>query len=128
MNKSHVLKTFNNHFGEFIDDVLRVFPDNTDIITCREALHNIRKMNPKIIINVFSSSVVGPYRSEIENNDITFFIEKNYNKDIYLDNSSTVLQKIDLIRDSVREMTDNDKQNVIKYLNNLLKLCDLYNK
>ena len=128
MNSAHVLKTFNNHFGDFIDDIMRVFPDNTDIVACREALNNIRKMNPKIIINVFSSSVVGPYRNEIEKNDITFFIEKNYNKDINLDNSSTVLQKIDLIRDRVREMSSSDKLNVLKYLNNLLKLCDLYNK
>lgn len=128
MNKSHILKTFNNHFGEFLDDIVRVFPDNNDIITCREALFSIRKMNPKIIINVFFSSVVGPYRSEIENNDITFFIEKNYKNDIVLDNSKSVLQKIDLIRDKVRDMSDKDKDNVLKYLNNLLKLCDLYNK
>ena len=38
-----------------------------------------------------------------------------------------VLEKIDLLRKPVGNMCEGDKKNVAKYLNNLLKLCDLYN-
>ena len=48
MDKSRVLKTFNNHFEEFIDDILIVFPDDEDLIAGKSALLSMRKMNPKM--------------------------------------------------------------------------------
>ena len=127
MNKSNILKTFNNHFEDFMTDILRVFPDDSDLITCQEAILTLRKNNPKIIINVFKTNVIGPYRNEIKNNNINFFINKNYTGEIDDKFSKQILQKIDLLREPVRKMDDEDKSKVIKYLNNLLKLCDLYN-
>ena len=130
MEKSRILKTFNDHFGEFLDDIIRVFPNDNDLVTCRQALLTMRKMNPRIIITVFQNTVVGPYRKEIESNDLTFFIEKDYNKDLSFQQQQLgdqVLQKIDLIRNPVRNMCDEDKSKVLKYMNNLSKLCDLYN-
>jgi len=32
------LQAFNNHFEEFIDDVVRVFPDDKEIATASNAL------------------------------------------------------------------------------------------
>jgi hypothetical protein len=127
LSPSYVLKTFNNHFDDFVGDILRVFPGDKDIIAGREALRNMRKANPKIIINIFKETVVGPYHKQIKNNDISFFIEKNYTDEIADENSRRILSKIDIIREPVRNMNDADKNNVLKYLNNLLKLCDLYN-
>lgn len=127
LSPSYVLKAFNNHFEEFVGDILRVFPNDKDIIAGREALRNIRKANPKIIINIFKENVVGPYHQQIKDNDISFFIEKNYVNEITDENSRRILNKIDIIRDPVRNMNDADKNKVLKYLNNLLKLCDLYN-
>ena len=126
LSPSYVLKTFNNHFDDFVGDILRVFPGDKDIIAGREALRNIRKANPKIIINIFNETVVGPYHQHIKDNDISFFIEKNYTDEITDENSRRILSKIDIIREPVRNMNDADKNNVLKYLNNLLKLCDLY--
>tara|TARA_Y100001958_G_C21234597_1_gene560774 strand:+ start:1465 stop:1860 length:396 start_codon:yes stop_codon:yes gene_type:complete len=128
-NKSRYLKTFNDHFEEFINDVLRVFPNDNDLITCKHALNKMRKMNPKMIMMCFYESVSKPYRNEIENGDVSFFIDKDYNKDMYFDGDldKIVLEKIDLIREPVRNMCDEDKNSVLKYLSNLTKLCDLYN-
>ena len=129
MDKSRILKTFNNHFEEFLEDILRVFPDNKDIITCKQALMAMRKMNPIILISAYKQTVSDPYREQIVNNNIDFFIHKNYNDDIFFtaDTSKTVLEKIDLLRKPVGDMCEEDKRCVAKYLNNLLKLCDLYN-
>lgn len=129
MNKLRVLKTFNNHFEEFLDDILNVFPDNKDIITCKHALLTMRKMNPKVLMTAFKQTVSDPYREHILNNNITFFIHKNYNEDMFFaaETNKHVLEKIDLLRKPVGNMCEGDKKNVAKYLNNLLKLCDLYN-
>ena len=35
MDKSSVLKAFNNHLFEFIDDIITAFPDNNDIKTAK---------------------------------------------------------------------------------------------
>lgn len=129
MDKSHILRTFNNHFEEFLEDVLRVFPDNKDIITCKQALLTMRKMNPKILLMAYTKTVANPYREKIVQNDLTFFINKNYQEDIYFaaDTTKHVLEKIDLLRKPIGEMCVEDKKTVAKYLNNLLKLSDLYN-
>ena len=127
MNKTNILKTFNDHFEDFMNDILRVFPGDKDLLTCKEALGTLRKSNPKIIMNVFKTNIIGPYREQIKNNDLEFFINKNYNGEVEDKNSTQILSKIDMLREPVRNMCQDDKDNVIKYLNNLLKLCDLYN-
>ena len=77
----------------------------------------------------YTKTVANPYREKIVQNDLTFFINKNYQEDIYFaaDTTKHVLEKIDLLRKPIGEMCVEDKKTVAKYLNNLLKLSDLYN-
>ena len=39
-----------------------------------------------------------------------------------------IIEKIDKLRDPVREMSEDNQQKVLKYLQNLKKLCLLYNQ
>jgi len=129
MDKRQILKTFNNQFEELLNDVLIVFPNHTDMITCREGLLQARKMNPKILITIFKTDVLVPYKEQIIKNDIGFFINKDY-KDDFVQQTQTnklVLEKIDKLRDAVRNMGETNQMMVLKYMNNLLKLCNLYN-
>ena len=50
MDKSTILKAFNEHFVEFVDDISRVFPNNKDVNTTKNALLAIRKANPRMIM------------------------------------------------------------------------------
>lgn len=129
MDKRQILKTFNNQFEELMNDILLVIPNDNDLITCREALLQARKMNPKILINIFKTDVLVPYSEKIRKNDISFFINKDYNEDFIQQNPTNklVLEKIDKIREVVKEMGENNQLMVLKYMNNLLKLCNLYN-
>ena len=47
MDKSHILKTFNDHFIEFIEDIIKVFPENSDLVAIKNSFINFRKLNPK---------------------------------------------------------------------------------
>ena len=76
MNKSRILKTFNNHFEEFLDDILNVFPDNKDIITCKQALMTMRKLNPKVLMTAFKQTVSDPYREHILNDNLSFILSR----------------------------------------------------
>ena len=84
---------------------------------------------PKALIRMFNDSFVAIYSSEIENGDLNFFIENDYREKHGYKSSDDVwvLDKIDVLREPIRKMSDDDKEKVIQYLKNLKKLSDLYN-
>ena len=129
MDKSHILKTFNDHFIEFIEDIIKVFPENSDLVSIKNSFISFRKLNPKLVLGVFRTYVIDKYSGEIDSKNIDFFINKNYESDLQ-DNSSSsmIIEKIDKLRDPVREMSEDNQQKVLKYLQNLKKLCLLYNQ
>ena len=125
-----VLTAFNQHFEEFVEDIERVFPDDTDIATAHAALVALRKSNPRLILVTFRDWVAGPYRAEIEAGDIGFFIQKDYRNDLHEfgcgESGGMILEKIDTLRAPVSKMGAEDQGKVITYMQNLTKLCDLY--
>ena len=129
MNKNQIIDTFNKHFMEFINDIERVFPNDTDIMSMRKSLSKSLILMPKVLIRMFNDSFVQIYSNEIDNGDLTFFIENDYrSKHGYKDTDEVwVLDKIDILREPVRSMTPEEKLNVVQYLRNLKKLSDLYN-
>ena len=129
MDKSQILKGFNDHFVEFVEDVERVFPDDNDISTVKESFIQMRKANPRLVIKAFNEYFLKKYRSEIESGNIDFFIKKDYNTDLsVVGDSDYILKKIDVLRNPVKNMNEEDQNKVIKYIQNLSKLCDIYNQ
>lgn len=123
MDQGTLIKAFNNHFMEFVEDVARVFPDNRDVMTTKNALIAIRKANPKLIINCWKEYVSIPYEKKIQEGDLSFFIEKDYSNDLKdFDSNSSIMQKIDNLRDQIRNMTHEDQEKSMKYVQNLTKL------
>ena len=128
MDKSQILKGFNDHFVEFVEDVERVFPANNDISTAKEAFIQMRKANPRLVIKAFNEYFLNKYRTEIESGNIDFFINKDYNSDFsVVGDSDFILKKIDVLRNPVKNMNKEDQTKVIQYIQNLSKLCDIYN-
>jgi len=129
MDKSQILKGFNDHFVEFVEDVERVFPDDNDISTVKESFIQMRKANPRLVIKAFNEYFLNKYRSEIESGNIDFFIKKDYNTDLsVVGDSDYILKKIDVLRNPVKNMDEEDQNKVITYIQNLSKLCDIYNQ
>ena len=127
MDSHALLRAFNDHFEEFLDDILRVFPEDPECIRASRALRAMRKANPKLILTGFGERVCEPYRNEIEGGSISFFIDKDYVSDMRSTAiASPALAKIEALRAPIRAMDDKDKQAVIKYMQNLLRLVDLY--
>ncbi len=123
-----ICKAFNKHFQEFIDDVLRILPNNKDIKTAKFYTGTVAKINPTLLIKGWREYVTEQYDAEIKNCDFSFFLEKDYNKDVTdLNNSNKMLDSINLIKNQTRLMSDKNKSNVIKYIKNLTKLSKLYN-
>ena len=126
-DKSTVLKTFNAHFFEFLDDIIRIFPENNDIATARKSFDTIKRANPTIIIKVWGNYVYTPYKEVIDQGNIDFFFDKDYGSDLgSITNGKEVMRIIDTLRDPLRSMDVVNKQHSAKYLLNLSKLSALY--
>jgi hypothetical protein len=127
MSSQNILTAFNDHFVEFISDVHSVFPENADVLTAKNSLMMIRKANPKMIIKIWKINIVDKYRSQIENGDISFFIEKDYSLDLSkAEYSGKIMEGIDRLREPIKNMTLENRDKTMKYIQNLTKLCILY--
>jgi hypothetical protein len=126
-NKSAILKTFNIHFFEFIDDVIRIFPENNDVKHARTSFEMIKTANPTSIVKAWNKFVYIPYESVINDGDISFFFDKDYSSDInHLANSNEIMKVIDTIREPVKNMTQVEQGYTMKYIQNLSKLSKIY--
>ena len=124
---SNLVKVFNDHLVEFLDDVIRIFPDNADLQTGRTFIVGLKKVNPRKIIEVWKNFVNDLYLEEINKGNLEFFIEKDYTHDVrYM--SPNVLQIIENIKLPLKQTQNENKKKTIKYVQNLCKICDLYYK
>ena len=123
---NNILSAFNDHFIEFVNDVHCVFPDDADILSTKNALTTIRKLNPRMIVKIWNSFIVSKYKSEIEAGNIEFFVNKDYSQDVSVTtNSDKIMESIDRLREPIKNMSVENQAKVMKYIQNLTKLSQL---
>ena len=123
MASTNITKAFNNHFTEFVEDIIRVFPDNVDVLSAKNAIAQIRKANPKLVPEIWKTLIVGKYMSKIENGDFDYFINKDYSEDLAVNpHNKIIIEAIDRMRKPLKDMNPADKGISMKYIQNLSKL------
>jgi hypothetical protein len=124
---SNILTAFNDHFVEFVTDIQSVFPEDHDILVAKNSLLAIRKANPKMIVKIWNTFIVGKYKAEIESGNINFFINKDYSQDlVYAENSGKIMESIDRLRTPIKSMNTAEQAKTMKYIQNLTKLSSVY--
>jgi len=129
---SNILKAFNTHLLDFINDIIVVFPENRSLKVTKTALETWRRVNPKSIIETWKTCITDKYKTEIAKGDYNFFMKKDYREDISgCNNISThlgneILSDIDEIRGPISLMSKTNQKKAIKYVQNLTKLSELY--
>ena len=128
VSKNTIMKAFNKHFFEFLDDLLIIFPKNAEIVSGKMSSKFIHDLTPGLLIKGWYKYVVLPYEDIINDGDLSFFFDKDYNQEIeHLSNSNEILKCINNIRGPIKQL---DKSNLIhttKYIQNLTRLSKLYN-
>ena len=128
MDKSTALRGFNTHFDEFVNDVINVFPENTDIKSARNIVNMTRKANVTIVIKIWYMYVYLPYKERIDRGDLDFFINKDYSEDLDgVSNAGDILKSIDSLRSPIKQMSAVNKAHSLEYVQNLCKLSEMYN-
>ncbi len=120
---TNLVTVFNEHFAEFVSDIQSVFPDDLDILTAKNSLLAIRKANPKLLVRIWIKYVYNPYKDQIDNGDINFFLTKDYATDLTrTDNSEKIMESIDRLRNPIKNMNPENQAKTMKYIQNLSKL------
>jgi hypothetical protein len=126
-DKSTILKGFNTHFFDFLDDIAGIIDNNEEILTSKVFFETIKKANPTMIIKCWHLYVYTPYKDIIDNGDASYFLEKDYVHDVStLSNSDDILKGINKIRDPIKDMSEVNQKHAMKYIQNLSKLSLLY--
>ena len=123
-NKSIIIKGFNKHFEEFIQDVQSIFPEDDEVKTMKNLLFLFKKTNPRLILEYWNTYISVPYQEPIENGDISFFINKDYSADVTMTDS--ISSFIERLRGYVKNMTEENQKKSMKYIQNLCNLTKLY--
>ena len=122
-----VVSAFNDHFMEMVDDIVNVFPDDLDILSARNSLKALRKINPKMLIRSWDFYVVSKYYKEIESGDLSYFLNKDYTEDVSVSSDSKrIIEAINRLRNPIKSMSEEEQKKILKYLQNLSKLTMVF--
>lgn len=113
---------FNQKFESLLEFISSLFPGDSDILTAKNSLSSIRKINPKLIVKFWKEYIGEKYGYQIEKGDITFFIEKDYSSDVEGANASAIFSAINRLRDPIRKMNSENKIKTMEYLQILTRL------
>ena len=87
----------------------------------------IKKLNPVLIIRIWYNYICSKYETEINNDNIDFFIEKDYKKDLVnINYSDDIMNHIDKLREPIRNMSKENQKKSLGYIKNLCILSKLY--
>jgi hypothetical protein len=126
-DKTLLMNAFNEQLFEFFDDIECIFTEDTSVKKAKNALLIIKKLNPSLIIKIWYVYIYSKYKTEIDNNNIEFFIDKDYKNDLEnMNKSDDIVKNIDKIREPIKNMSKENQEKSFKYIKNLCILSKLY--
>jgi hypothetical protein len=126
-DKSTILRAFNTHFFDFLNDIINV-TDNEEIKVAKTSFELFKRANPTLIIKVWYSKIYSPYKDVISKGNISFFFEKDYSSDLTnVANMKEIMKIIDKIREPIRTLDKTNLELTTKYIQNLSELSLHYN-
>lgn len=129
IDRPTVIRSFNDYFFEFLEDMLKVLPENKSILTAIKSFRTLTDLNKAILIKCWHKFVYLKYKNVIEDGNIEFFFEKDYSEDLTnLSNSQNIMQIIDSVRIPAKEVCDNPKNReyITTYIQTLCQLSVVF--
>jgi hypothetical protein len=128
-DQSIIMRAFNQHLKDFVDDIQRLFPENVKVRAFKNSVETFIKMNPKKVIELWYHKITMKYSSEIMNEEIDFFLNKDYSQDVKEVEGTGINVSIDLVeelRGPIRDMNEEDRKMAVKYVKEMTQLSTLY--
>ena len=113
------MDAFYGQFHEFLDQLIRVFPDDSDFPAYKTGLTLLQKTNPKIVPEQVHIHVT-PFEKSIRTRDEKFFLEHQF-PDYADDNALDLI--ISKMKTLWETLNDTNKKVIWDYLTLLLDLA-----
>jgi hypothetical protein len=126
MNNTLILSTFIKQLDECLQDISNTYNEDARFIKCKLYFETIKQGNPKLLISVWKKHITNVYKDKIYAGDIEFFLNKDYKQDISTHYNDTIENAIQDLRKVIRDMSPENIQMSLKYIQNLCKLSELY--
>lgn len=120
MSKKVFLDAFFNQFGDFLDQLTSVFPDDTDIPAYRAGLGLLQRTNPTLVIKATYEHMQG-FEEVIRARNEDFFLKHEFAE------YDTLEQVIAKVKSLWVGLSENNKNCVWGYLTILLDISKRYN-
>ena len=124
MNHPLVLSTFISQLDECLEDISKVYSEDSRFIRCKLYLDTLKKSNPRMIITTWKTQVTDKYEEHILAGDIDFFLNKDYTQETGY--TPTMDQALQDLRKAIQTMSEENKTKSLQYIQNLCKLSKLY--
>ena len=128
------LTNFINQLTGFINDLLIIIPNNDGILSAKKYVGTLSSMNPKLLLTLWYESVTLKYDKQIIEGDLEFALNKDYSEDISQktennrESAASILVLIDSLKETTKTLDEEQKKTIMKYLQNITQLTQLYHQ
>lgn len=129
MTNSLVLSTFIAQLDECLEDIIAIYPEtarDSRFLKCKMYFDALKKGNPRMMIQLWKTRVNDVYREQIESKDLNFFIDMDYRKEAPASYTDEIDVALNDLRTTIRELSQENIDKSMRYIQNLCKLGDLY--
>lgn len=116
------LSAFNSQLIKFFDDLSETFPEERDIRIAKEALEGARKINPRLILDLFYEHVAKDLREAIMTENASKIVEVARIK--IQTQFNEILPALAIFDKHWGSLSDGNKQSIWRYLKVLILLAD----
>lgn len=113
------MDAFYNQFLDFVDQLQKVFPEDTDFPTYSSGLKLMRMTNPMYVIKQFRENVI-PFEKIISEKKEEFFLEYDFAQ---LGAEDWLVQVISKLKNMWTTLSENNKTCIWDYINLLVHIA-----
>ena len=122
MSNSSFLTAFNNVISQFIDDLIKTFPEEREFRKFKTGFSLLKSTNNKKIVQVFKFYIEN-YREQINNRDDNFFIVTD-SETLSDSDDNSIANLLDKLKVYWKLLSENNKDKIWQYLNTLIILSN----
>ena len=122
MSKSEQLDKFNRTFTEFVNDLITVFPNDSDFRMVKMAVLGLQLTAPSLLHDNFRERVVIPFSEKILAKDEGFFLHADYAEQTC--DVGDAVNIITKVKQMYQQMKDDDRAVVWRYMRVLVLLSN----
>jgi len=116
MSKKIFLDTFYKQFFDFLTELDKMYPNDSDFSTFSTKLSVLKTVNPMLPIQFIKTEIIEKYQEQIFKKDESFFVNS---KDIEQSSEINIFFKL---KSYITDMTEENKEIVWAYIHIIVKL------